>query len=233
VKKDLQRSSRAARRTRLKQTLKIAGSTQDSDVLEIGCGAGFACQYLKGMYCSYTGIDYSGQLIEFAKAEHALENVNFMEVNFYDFHPEKTFDIIFLIGVLHHMTDIPSAVQSIYRLLKPGGSLIANEPQPSNPIIHLLRKIRTKVDRSYSEEQLELQEAELISFFKQAGFEKVVSVPQGFFSTPFAEVVIQPQFLSLPLSKLACFIDLFLEKSFKKLLKKMAWNIIVSGTKPK
>lgn len=231
AKKDFYPASRRARKMRLFQTLRYCRNATDLDILEIGCGAGFAAEYLSGTYRSYTGIDYSQELIQYALSRHTRPNVTFHARDFYRFFPTQSYDSIFMIGVLHHMTDIPAAVNKCYSLLKPGGCLVVNEPQSANVLFHALRKIRTKIDRSYSDEQEELTEVQLMSLFRQAGLTHVCSLQQGFFSTPFAEVVIPPQVLSNLMSHLACSLDAILEDFPYGFLKKISWNIIVKGEK--
>jgi 2-polyprenyl-3-methyl-5-hydroxy-6-metoxy-1,4-benzoquinol methylase len=231
LKKDLVPSSRRARKMRLFQTLRHCPQMPELDMLEVGCGTGFAADYLAGAYRSYTGLDYSQELIRYARARHTRPNVTFQAIDFYQFSPAQSYDSIFLIGVLHHMTDIPAAVNKCASLLKPGGCLVVNEPQSVNILFHALRKIRAKIDQAYSDEQEELTECQLTSLFRQAGLVQVSSAPQGFLSTPFAEVVIPPQVVSTLLSRLACSLDAILEDLPYGFLKKISWNIIVKGEK--
>lgn len=232
LKKDIYKASRVARMTRLKQTFSLTACSDEFDILEVGCGAGYAARYLQGSYKTYTGIDYSENLIKLAREIHCLPNVTFSAVDFYDFNPEKKYDIVFCIGVLHHMEDMAYALQIMNSLVKPGGSLVVNEPQAANIFFHILRKVRAKTNSdSYSDEQEELIPTLLINLFEKAGLKNIEAMPQGFFSTPFAEVILRPNFLFNPLSMLACKIDKFLEKYFKGVLKLGAWNLIVVGRK--
>ncbi len=127
------------------------------------------------------------------------------------------------------MPDIPRAMSAMCSMLKPGGHLVVNEPQPANIVFHGLRKLRAMVDASYSSEQEELEEGRLISYFEGAGFENIRTRAQGLLSTPFAEVTLRPSVLARPLSALACRIDTWLEDHFQRALKAVAWNIIVTG----
>ncbi len=60
---------------RLVQTLcHCRRNTGDLDILEVGCGAGFAAEYLSGFYRSYTGIDHSEELIQICHLQtHAFK----------------------------------------------------------------------------------------------------------------------------------------------------------------
>ncbi len=229
ARKDLHGPSRTARQARLQRTVELAGLTSEASILEVGCGAGFAAHYLDGRFATYTGIDYSDELIAFASHLETAPNIVFKTADLYEWQPGESYDLIFAIGVLHHMPDIPRALSIMRSMLKPGGYLVVNEPQPANVVFHWLRKLRAKVDPSYSSDQEELAESELVSNFEHAGFEEVRTRAQGLLSTPFAEVTLRPSALTQPLSALACRVDAWLEDHVQFLLRTIAWNIIVTG----
>lgn len=229
ARKDLYEPSRIARQARLRRTVDLTEYGCDADILEVGCGAGFAAQYLRGHFATYTGIDHSNEMIAFASQMAAGPDVAFHSVDLYEWQPKKAYDVIFAVGVLHHMPDIPTAMSLMCSMLKPGGHLVVNEPQPANPVFHWLRKLRASVDASYSSEQEELEESALVNYFDDAGFENIRTRAQGLLSTPFAEVTLRPGAIAHPLSALACRIDSWLEDQFPAILKAVAWNIIVTG----
>src|SRR2546421_29127 len=76
--------------------------------------------------------------------------------------------------------------------LRRGGWLVANDPHPANPVIHLARAVRKRVDARYSSEQKELTGRALRGALDRAGFIDIRLRPQGLFSTPFAEVPLRP-----------------------------------------
>ncbi|MGR9072196.1 MAG: class I SAM-dependent methyltransferase [Gammaproteobacteria bacterium] len=231
AEKDVRESSRIARKMRLLQTIGKAAFGPNVDILEIGCGAGYASEYLSQHYRSFTGIDYSEELIKLAREINLRPNVFFQVADLFEFHSDRKFDVIFMIGVLHHMPDVQKAISICSGLLKPGGVFIANEPHSANIVCRMLRKIRSRVDRDYSDEQEEMEQAELLDNFKRSGLTDVTACPQGFFSTPFAEVILRPQGIMRHASAAACRIDAVLEKRFGGLLGKASWNVIVSGRK--
>jgi len=230
--KDLIRSSSIARQLRLKQTLKHAGLQKHHKILEVGCGGGFSASYLKGNYKEFLGIDYSKRLIEYANGFFNFSNAFFRTINIKDLEPDYyDFDIVFMIGVLHHMDDIEKVLLKIKTHLKPGGILAVNEPQPSNPLITFSRSARKKLDVTYSKEQKELSAKELLNIFTSTGYINIHSYPQGLISTPFAEIPLKPQFLTTPMSILACEFDSFLEKFFPRYLTRLSWNLVLTGEK--
>ena len=226
VKKDLTSYCRIARKQRLVQSLK--GIKQPiKKILEVGCGAGFSVDYLKGKFVNYTGVDYSENLINYAIKHNSDSGVKFECLNINDFDPKFKFDVILMIGVLHHMPKPENVIKSLERILEPDGIIVVNEPQSGNPFIGLLRKIRKKIDNSYSTDQVEFTEDEIRSIFEKCGHEvKIYS--QGVLSTPLAESRILPGFIGMPLALIACILDPILEKLLSMLsIKKLTWNIVV------
>lgn len=229
--KDLLQASRIARRHRLEQTINAISTSPNISILEVGCGAGFSVEYLKGKYSKYCGIDYSERLIEFAKNYHATPGIEFYATKVRDFKPEKMFDLIMLIGVLHHMKNIPDQMNHMINLLKPGGWLVSNEPHSGNRLFHLSRKLRKMFDPDYSSDQREFAIPELYNIFKEAGLENIRIHPQGVFSSLFAEVIMPFQGITALLSKGACKIDKLLEKNPSTYLSRMTWNVVIGGSR--
>ncbi|MCK5221424.1 MAG: class I SAM-dependent methyltransferase [Candidatus Aminicenantes bacterium] len=232
VKKDISPPSRAARKLRVRQTVSGIDCSGLPDILEVGSGAGYASEYLNGMYKSYTGIDFSKALVDLARSIHKGPDVEFLEADLYKFDPGRKFDLIIIIGVLHHMVDIPLSLLVCKELLKPGGVIVVNEPHDANILVRFVRMFRSKFDRSYSSDQEELNRKELKELFGKTGFSDISLNAQGFFSTPFAEVMMRPAFIFLPLASIFCMFDRIIEKVFGRVLSGLSWNIIVKGSNP-
>lgn len=232
IQKDIIPSHSSARKLRLEQTIKVINMSTDIRILEVGCGAGFSVNYLQGNYREYFGVDYSEKLINYAKKIHIRKNVNFKAIDIKDYSPHHRFDLILLVGVLHHFSNIHELFKNMVHLLKPGGWILANEPQGGNPIIHLSRKIRKKIDSAYSSDQKEFTSQELFKIYENAGLIRINVIPQGIFSTPFAEVIMPFQKIIKPLSLLACSTDRWIERKYSHFLHNISWNLIVTGKKP-
>jgi SAM-dependent methyltransferase len=229
VRKDLTESCRIAREQRLRQTLRPIGANV-GHLLEVGCGGGFAARYLDGLYETYTGVDYSEELIGYAQRYNAGLGREFLSANIKDFVATRRFDVILMVGVLHHMPDPAGILDQLRGLLAPEGLVVVNEPQRGNPAISALRWLRKRVDSSYSPDQVEFSEGELRALFESSGYD-VKSFPQGLLSTPFAETQPFPQAISLWLSRLATRVDPALERIMKVTpARHLAWNAVVLGT---
>lgn len=232
VRKDLRWASRLARRLRLEQTLSVVPAVDAVRVLEVGCGAGFSADYLANPQIDYVGIDYSENLIKYAKQHHARDQARFEVANARTYTCDQPFDVVFMIGVLHHFQDIDLIVRHLVTLLKRGGWFVANEPQPSNALIRVARKLRKSIDPSYTKEQAQLTAEQLRGVYSRAGLTEVVTKAQGFLSTPFAEVPLKPHVLAIPLSSCACLFDKILFSSGASVLAKLSWNVVAAGRKP-
>jgi SAM-dependent methyltransferase len=225
-KKDITPYCRIARKHRLVRSLKGVHKPINN-MIEVGCGAGFTVDYLKGKFVNYTGIDYSENLINYAKKHNSNIKVNFKCLNINEYVSEIKYDVVLMIGVLHHIPKPENVIMSLTKLLSPNGIIVINEPQAGNPFIGLLRKIRKKIDSNYSSDQVEFSEDEIRSLFEKCGYE-VRTYSQGVLSTPLAESRILPGFIGMPLALIAITLDSFLEKLLSILsLKKLTWNIVV------
>jgi len=120
-------------------------------------------------------------------------------------------------------------MENLVKIAKPDADFVVIEPQNANPIIQSMRWLRGKIDKGYSEEQIFFSEEELTSLFSRHGLTDLKISYQGYLSTPFAQVVIPPQFITLPLSRLSIRIDEWLQNHLKWGLEKLSFNIIITG----
>lgn len=228
VKKDLVPYCRIMRKLRLMQTLKHV-DTPVGAVLEIGCGGGFAARYLRGQYRSYTGLDYARGLVAYAQHHNRDDRTLFLEKDVRRFDTADRYDVIFMIGVIHHLVDAKEILRHLRKFLKPDGVLIANEPHRGNPVIYLLRLLRTYIDPDYPKEQAFYLESELRQLFIDSGY-AIRSFPQGVLSTPLAETRFLPAAIGTPLARLLKFIDPLLDRLISvPVLRRLSWNVVVEG----
>ena len=114
----------------------------NSNVLEYGCGSGSNGLTLSPIAKSYTGIDISDVGVKRATLKtknHLLNNTNYIVMNAEEMtFSENTFDLIFGIGIVHHL-DIDKSMTSVSKTLKKGGTAIFWEPLGVNPFINLYR----------------------------------------------------------------------------------------------
>jgi SAM-dependent methyltransferase len=228
-RKDVLPAHRRAREHRLLQTFAATGMASAGDVLEIGCGAGFAATYLRGRYTSFLGIDHSAELIDCAREINGTDRVSYEVADANEIATDRRFDLILMIGVLHHLPDPAATLGSLTAFLGPNGVIAVNEPLRGNPLIRAARALRKKTDTAYSADQREFSADEIRAVFSNAGCEIVSLTPQGVLSTPLAEVVLPGQWFLEPLSAVACALDTAIERKAGRLLSSAAWNVIAVG----
>ena len=118
-------------------------------VLEAGCGTGRILIPLakKGINCY--GIDPSSNMLAILEKKKNDLNIELKKGDIEKIpYPGNTFDIVFTMHVLMHMTSHKKAIKEMYRVLKPGGKLIADFPNKNSPytilsIILTPKKTRT------------------------------------------------------------------------------------------
>jgi 2-polyprenyl-3-methyl-5-hydroxy-6-metoxy-1,4-benzoquinol methylase len=96
----------------------IQGLKRTGTVLEIGCGNGFLLKELENHGYECAGVEPSPMAFEYAKNKLGLnvENKFLEESSFYN----KTFDIVILIDVAEHISDMQTFMQQIKKVLKEG-----------------------------------------------------------------------------------------------------------------
>jgi 2-polyprenyl-3-methyl-5-hydroxy-6-metoxy-1,4-benzoquinol methylase len=115
-----------------------------SSILEIGAGIGRITIPLlkKGHYITATELSSKSLDImkEIAAEENVSERLAQMHTNFEDVNIENKFDVVVFNAVIHHINceKKNKILQNVYKALKPGGYLIALEPNPLNLLYYLL-----------------------------------------------------------------------------------------------
>jgi SAM-dependent methyltransferase len=200
-------------------------------ILEIGCGVGAPARYLIGHYERYIGIDQSEEMVKAAiafnqdnpRAEFVAASIKSEDL------PQNVADVILSFGALHHMTELEDVLASLSRIAKPGAYLVVSEPQNGNPLIQLMRWIRGIVDLSYSEDQIFFSQDDLTELFQNHGITDLLARFEGFLTAPFAQVILQPQILSVPLCRAAIRVDAWLDTHLPERLKILSFNLAVIG----
>jgi len=200
----------------------LENKAKDKNILDFGCGNGVHAEKVVNFNPSkITAIDISEKAIEIAKSkkhekiEYIVENCENTKLN------SSSFDIVYGIGILHHL-NLNKAVNEIARLLKKNGSLIFIEPLGTNPFINLYRKL-TPGSRSKDEHPLSFAD---IKYFESL-FGKVKINYYGFFT-----LVFLPLYKSSKDSRLFYFLSKIDRILFKiPFFKFLAWSILIEAKK--
>ncbi|MDQ4142591.1 MAG: class I SAM-dependent methyltransferase [Actinomycetota bacterium] len=100
---------------------------KDRAVLEAGCGIGTDGARFAAAGAHYTGVDFSPTALRLARLRFEIEGhrgrFTAGSVTHLPF-PDRSFDLVFSHGVIHHVPDTTAAVREFYRVLKPGGRVL-------------------------------------------------------------------------------------------------------------
>jgi ubiquinone/menaquinone biosynthesis C-methylase UbiE len=95
-------------------------------VLDAGGGTGRVSQYLRSKAAQIVVADISFEMLREAQKKDGLQPV----LSYTEDLPFKndTFDCIIMVDALHHVSDQLKTAEELWRILKPGGGLIIEEP---------------------------------------------------------------------------------------------------------
>lgn len=196
--------------------------------MEVGCGLGIDFRHFASGQGLKVGLDLSHQSLRLAK--QPLEAYGLQEPlvcgdgENLPFENNK-FDLVYSWGVIHHSADPPAVVKEIYRVLKPGGRVIAMiynlrslfvlqvwlyygllRGKPFTPPHQLVHNVESPMTKAYSTEEASL----LFRMFDSLKVEPIL--------TPY----------DLRLGR-----RIFLPKWLRLIVpSKLGWFITVEGTKP-
>ena len=130
---------------------------EHANVLDDGTGAGFFPVILSSLGHCVTAIDYSDEMVEQAKkrcADHGLTvKVQQMDAQHLQF-ADESFDAIVSRNVLWNLDDPAEAYREMYRVLKPGGTILVED---GNMYLYLHDKDYAKLHDQYVEKQKKKQ----------------------------------------------------------------------------
>src|SRR6266481_427245 len=93
--------------------------------LDMGCGSGRWAVLVAPLVGELVAADASSEALRVAQRNIQASNVSFVESTPETLpFPDRHFDLIFSLGVLHHVPDTGSAIRSLAAKLVPGGSLL-------------------------------------------------------------------------------------------------------------
>jgi ubiquinone/menaquinone biosynthesis C-methylase UbiE len=111
--------------TRLEQTLKMLDLPHAGSLLDAGGGTGRVAEALRPYIGSVIVADISrGMLAQARRKELTATSAETERLPF----PDASFDRVLMVDALHHVVHQGDTVHELYRVLKPGGRLVIEEP---------------------------------------------------------------------------------------------------------
>ena len=155
------------------------------ELLDIGCGTGFFLAELVREHPRAIGFDISHEMLKVSEQYVPGARVVTGDAEKMPF-ADKSFDVVFCKGSLHHMRDHVGFLADCRRLLRKDGVLIMSEPCNDNPIIRLARALLYKKSEHFDEGDQGFTRAGILKLCEQAGFEMTTVKKYGVFAYVFA-----------------------------------------------
>jgi len=103
-----------------------------STAIDLGCGTGRVANVLADQYYEVVAVDLSEQMIGLARARHGHPRVAYVHGDLMTVSGQ--YDLVVSIMVLHHVPDLPRALDHIASLVTAGGlALVVDAAQPPKP----------------------------------------------------------------------------------------------------
>jgi SAM-dependent methyltransferase len=148
----------------------LLGDVRAKAVLDLGCGSGSNTVLLADRGACVTGLDLSPDLVELARqriaGNHVAGNVSFMVGSAHAIDlPDASMDVVFGMAILHHV-DLQQTAAEVWRVLRPGGRAIFQEPVRNSRLIRAVRRLIPYQQPDVSPYERPLLDAEIAGFAK-------------------------------------------------------------------
>ena len=129
----------------LEYSYHLLGDVRGKRIVDFGCGSGANSVLLAGRGAHVWGVDISEDLIRLAARRLSVNGreggASFVVGSAHDLpFPDASIDLVFGIAILHHL-DLDLVSREVYRVLKPGGRAIFQEPVRNSALVRFLRSL--------------------------------------------------------------------------------------------
>jgi SAM-dependent methyltransferase len=124
----------------------LLGNVAGRCVLDLGCGSGENSLLLARRGASVIGVDISESLLALARQRLAVNGcagapVHFLPASAHRLPiPDASVDVVLGIAILHHL-DLDATSREVFRVLRPGGRAIFEEPVRDSWLLRAVRKL--------------------------------------------------------------------------------------------
>jgi SAM-dependent methyltransferase len=148
----------------------LLGDVRGRAVLDLGCGSGSNTVLLTNRGARVIGLDLSPDLVELAGRRLAVNateaDVRFLVGSSHAIDlPDGSIDVVFGIAILHHV-DLAQTAAEVWRVLRPGGRAIFQEPVRNSRIVRAIRRMIPYQAPDVSPYERPLTNAEIAAFAK-------------------------------------------------------------------
>lgn len=150
----------------LEYAFRLVGNIRGKRVLDFGCGGGENTVLLAAKGANVTGIDISPELVAIANDRLRVNQLpgnavidSCHRTGFQD----ETFDVVFGAAILHHL-DLKLAHAEVFRILKPGGIAVFEEPMRDSRLLCVARSMIPYRSKLASKNERSLTTVELRTF---------------------------------------------------------------------
>ncbi|MEN3044234.1 MAG: class I SAM-dependent methyltransferase [Candidatus Hydrothermales bacterium] len=113
--------------------------SENSKIIEIGCGKGYFLNILKQIGYSVKGVEISKEASVYAQKKFNIEVFNGSIEEYTKFSIEK-YDLILLIDIIEHIKDPHSFMNSLKLISKKGTTLVIDTPNSESRDIHIYKE---------------------------------------------------------------------------------------------
>jgi SAM-dependent methyltransferase len=130
----------------LEHAYALLGNVNGQAVLDLGCGSGENSLLLARRGAKVIGVDISESLLALAQRRLEVNGcagaaVRFLPASAHRLPiPDASIDVVLGIAVLHHL-DLDATSKEVFRVLRPGGRAIFEEPVRDSQIFRAVRKL--------------------------------------------------------------------------------------------
>lgn len=198
----------------LDEVLRSVDIRPGEQVLEVGCGMGRYTLPLRDRGVAVEGLDLSPYLLDHLGRAAGDRPIPLHCADVLR-PPEELigrFDAVVGLFALHHMHDIPACLESMGRLLRPGGRAAFCEPNPYNPLYYVQMAVRPGMTWQGDGGIVKIRRRPLSEALESAGFRDVFWTRFGFFPPVLANgrlSVVEPMLEAFPPWRVALPFQLF------------------------